>query len=270
LPITRVGDLDCYYEVHGHGPRVLFLNGSGGDLRQKPGLFDGPLAESFELLGFDQRGLGQTSRPDGPYTMAQYGDDAAALLDELGWDRCAVFGVSFGGMVAQELAVRHPTRVSRMVLACTSSGGAGKPSYPLHELSLLEPEEAAIRALELGDTRHDTAWRKANPEGTVKILNLMTRRKETGEGEPGREEGMRLQLEARRDHDTWDRLSGLELPVYLCGGKYDGIAPPENLEAIQQQIAGSRIDFFEGGHLFLMQDRAAFPRIIDFLNEVED
>lgn len=266
MPRRRIGDLDVYYEIHGEGPRLLFINGSGGDLRQKPNLFDGPLAREFEVLGYDQRGLGQTSRPEGPYTMAQYGEDAAALLDALGWDACAVIGVSFGGMVAQELAVRHPDRVTRLVLACTSSGGAGKPSYPLHELQDLPADERAIRGLELADTRHDAAWREANPEATARILEMTRARTETGAGEPGREEGMRMQLEARRHHDTYERLATLRMPVYICGGRYDGIAPPANLEALHRRIPESQVQLFEGGHLFLIQDRAAFPAIIDFLS----
>lgn len=94
---------------------------------------------------------------------------------------------------------------------------------------------------------------------------MMAARNETGAGEPGREEGMRLQLEARRHHDTYERLVDLDLPVYLCGGRFDGIAPPDNLRAIEGQLRNATLEFFEGGHLFLMQDPAAFPRIVEFL-----
>ena len=202
--------------------------------------------------------------------MAQYADDAAALLDALDWDRCAVFGVSFGGMVAQEFAIRHPDRISRMVLACTSSGGDGQPSYPLHELEDLPPEERALRAMEISDTRCDAQWREAHPEATARILEMMAKRAQAGAGEEGREEGMRLQLEARSHHDTFDRLRDLPMPVYLCGGRHDGIAPPANMEAIDRQIPDSSLEFFDGGHLFLMQDSAAFPRIIEFLSDGRD
>ncbi|MCS7002360.1 MAG: alpha/beta hydrolase, partial [Dehalococcoidia bacterium] len=125
MPFLRVRDLTMYYELHGAGPRLLFINGSGGDLRNPRagrGIF-APLTETFTVLAYDQRGLGQTTKPDGPYTMADYAADADALLEAVGWDSCAVFGVSFGGMVAQELAIRFPRRVRRLVLAGTSSGG---------------------------------------------------------------------------------------------------------------------------------------------------
>ncbi len=266
---TRVRDIEVYYEIHGRGPRLLFIGGSGGDLRQKPGVFDGPLPQHFEVLSFDQRGLGRTDQPEGPYRMADYGEDAAALLDAVGWDRCLVMGVSFGGMVAQELAVRHPERVERMVLACTSSGGAGKPSYPLHELQTLPEEERVLRGIELADTRCDAAWRAANPGAAAKLVEFSRARAAAAPDEadaPGRQQGFLLQLEARRDHDTWDRLPKLDMPVYICGGSHDGIAPPDNQQALARQIPGAKLELFEGGHMFLIQDRTANPKIIEFLS----
>jgi 3-oxoadipate enol-lactonase len=86
-----------------------------------------------------------------------------------------------------------------------------------------------------------------------------------GAGEAGRAEGSARQLEARRHHDTFERLRSLTMPVYICGGKYDGIAAPANLEAMHRKIAGSTMELFEGGHLFLLQDRAAWPKVIAFL-----
>lgn len=262
---ARLRGIDVYYEVHGQGPKLLFIGGSGGDLRQKPNVFEGPLTQHFEVLSHDQRGLGRTDVPPGPYSMADYGEDAIALLDELGWERCAVMGVSFGGMVAQELACRAPERVERMVLACTSSGGAGKPSYPLHELQSLPEEERLLRSLELSDTRCNAAWREANPEAAERMIEFARARASAGAGEPGRDDGFRLQLEARSHHDTWDRIAKLPMPVYIAGGEHDGIAPPENQHAMAAQIPNATLELFDGGHMFLIQDRSAFPKIVAFL-----
>ena len=116
-------ELDIYYErsePRANGP-ILFIGGTGGDLRNKPNQLDCPLAEHFEIISYDQRGLGQTSKPPGPYTMQQYADDAANFLNELEIDSILVMGVSFGGMVAQELIKRHKSRVTKLILACTSS-----------------------------------------------------------------------------------------------------------------------------------------------------
>jgi 3-oxoadipate enol-lactonase len=83
--------------------------------------------------------------------------------------------------------------------------------------------------------------------------------------------GARRQLEARALHDTHERLPALKIPVFICGGRYDGIAKPSNLEAMQKQISGARLELFEGGHLFLIQDPQAFTRVVAFLKgDVDD
>src|SRR3954464_14665472 len=99
MAYADVDGLKLYYERAGAGPPLLFISGTGGDLRMQPNVFASPLAKAFDLLAYDQRGLGRTAKPDGPYSMAQYADDAAALLDHLGWPGALVVGVSFGGMV---------------------------------------------------------------------------------------------------------------------------------------------------------------------------
>lgn len=211
--MTRVADIDLYYERRGDGPPVLFVSGTGGDLRARPSVFEGPLPRAFDVLAHDQRGLGRSSKPPGPYTMAGYADDAVALLDVVGWERCHVVGVSFGGMVAQELALRHPSRVDRLGLACTSSGGAGGASYPLHELDGMGREERARHLIGVGDVRLDAAWQAATQERTAALVAMALERAGIGADEPDQDEGARLQLEARRGHDTWDRLGQLRCPT---------------------------------------------------------
>ena len=258
--------VELYYEVAGTGPRLLLISGTGGDLRSPPSVFDGPLATRFEIAAYDQRGLGRSSVPPGPYAMADYADDAAGLLDVLAWEDALVMGISFGGMVAQELALRHPRRVRRLVLACTSSGGAGGASYPLHELTALPEDDRIARHLELADTRYDAEWRAAFPEEWRSLASLFRARAVIGSDEPGRAEGAALQLDARRRHDTWDRLDQITCPTLVCGGVHDGIAPPDNAEHLASAIPGATLEMFEGGHLFLLQDRAAWPAITAFLN----
>ena len=260
MTYAHVGDLSVWYERRGDGPRVLFISGSGGDLRTKPNVFAGPLGRDVDLLAYDQRGLGQTSVPAPPYTMAQYGDDAAGLVDHVGWDRCAVVGVSFGGMVAQELAIRHADRVERLVLCCTSSGGAGAPSYPLHTLIDLPEEERIAIQLGISDTRYGAEWQAANPDAAEKIFSTMRT------GKPAAD-GYLNQLEARSHHDTFDRLPRVTAPTLVCAGRFDGIAPVSNSEAIASQIPDAELRTYEGGHLFLLQDRSAWGDIVAFLSE---
>ena len=135
MPYLPVGDIDIWFDRAGTGAPLLAISGSRGDLRRKPNLLESPLAKAFDVLAYDQRGLGRTSKPDKPYLMADYADDAAALLDAVGWERVRVVGVSFGGMVALELALRHPHRVTKLALCCTSPGGEGGSSYPVHTVA---------------------------------------------------------------------------------------------------------------------------------------
>lgn len=267
MPFTTVRDLRLYYEIRGSGPRVLFISGTGGDLRRSPNAFDWPLTKHFEVLSYDQRGLGQTDRPDIPYTMADYAADADALLHTLGWDRCMVIGVSFGGMVAQEVAIRYQHRVEKLVLCCTSSGGAGGASYPLHELTGLSREEYARTVVELADERRDAAWQAIHAQEFQTLVNETLAGFKIGANEPNRAIGARRQIEARQTHDTYSRLPTLTMPVLICGGRYDGIASVANQQAMLKQIPNATLELFEGGHLFFVQDPRAYEKIIAFLQE---
>jgi 3-oxoadipate enol-lactonase len=265
MPFIAVRNIRVYYERAGAGAKLLYINGTGGDLRRKPNVFDTPLAAHFDILSYDQRGLGQTDRPATPYTMADYAEDVNALLNGMGWERCAVMGVSFGGMVAQEFAVRYPERVTQLVLACTSSGGAGGASYPLHELLDMPLREKTLHLLAISDTRQDAAWQAAHPQQVQELVELAEEAAAVGADEPGRALGARLQILARQDHDTYDRLPTLTMPVFICGGRYDGIAAVANQEALKAQIPHAQFELFEGGHGFLQQDPTAYPRISAFL-----
>ncbi len=267
MPKETVGDIEIYYERQGsggEGPPLLFISGTGGDLRNKPNIFDGPLAKAFDLLAYDQRGLGQTSKPDQPYSMAGYADDAAALMDHIGWDQANVVGVSFGGMVAQELVLRHPAKVRRLVLACTSPGGAGGASFPFHEIDHMDRETRSRHMMPISDTRRDAAWAAGHAEFYEQLVALGAA--DPYADEPGHAVGARRQLEARAAHDTWDRLPDIHCPVLVAGGKYDGIALPETQQRMATRIPGAELAMFEGGHLFMIQDRAAVPAMQAFIN----
>ncbi|TML86353.1 MAG: alpha/beta fold hydrolase [Actinobacteria bacterium] len=263
MPRARVRDIELHYERGGRpsGPPVLLISGTGGDLRQEPSILGGPLAATFDLLAYDQRGLGRSDKPDAAYTMADYGQDAMELLDAVAWDRCAVLGISFGGMVAQEMALLAPRRVTRLVLCCTSSGGSGGSSYPLHELDGLPQEERLARHLGLMDSRWDASWQAANPA----IVDLMRARAGVGPQDADAIAGARRQLEARATHDTYARLGQLTMPTLVCAGRFDAIAPLANAEALAAQIPSAVLQVFDGGHAFLFQDPTAWPAIAEFL-----
>jgi 3-oxoadipate enol-lactonase len=263
MAYARANGIDLYYERAGAGPPLLFISGTGGDLRVTPNVFAGPFPKSFDLLAYDQRGLGQSGKPDLPYSMADYADDAAALMTDQGWDEALVVGVSFGGMVAQELVLRHPQRVKRLVLACTSPGGAGGASFPFHEIERLKGEARARYMIPISDVRRDDAWAAANPDQHRLFVAMGAANPYADE--PGHAMGAHRQLEARARHDTWDRLPEIACPVMIAAGRYDGIALPATQEKMAARIPGAVLQWFDGGHLFMLQDRTAIPAMTAFL-----
>lgn len=265
MPVARVLDIEICYQISGTGPRLLKLWGTGADLRRPPTKFDRQLAERFTVLAFDQRGMGRSGKPERDCTMADYADDAAALMDALGWEQAAVLGYSFGGMVAQELALRHPARVTRMVLMSTSAGGAGGSSFPLHELAELADADRARRFLELADSRRTPQWQADHGELWQGLIDDGIAALRLTDEEPGGRAGARRQLEARRGHDSWQRLPDLRMPVSVFAGRRDSIAPPDVQRRLAEQ-AGASYREFDGGHLFFMQDASATPLVLDALD----
>ncbi|MFM7061486.1 MAG: alpha/beta fold hydrolase [Actinomycetes bacterium] len=257
MPLTTTGaGVEIWFERTGSGPRLLVINGTGSDLRTKPNILDSPWARAFDLVSYDHRDLGRSTRVDAQPSMADYAHDAAGVLEAVGWDRCAVIGISFGGMVAQELAIRHPDRVERLALLCTSSGGAGGSSYPLHELEGLDEDRRAQVLLAINDTRYDEAWQHAHPTEAAELVDLVR---------AARTPMSAKQLEARRRHDAFDRLGRISAPTLVAAGRHDGIAPLANAEALVAAIPGARLEVFEGGHAFLIQDRDAFRAVAAFV-----
>jgi len=263
VPLLDRGDVEIYYELRGTGPSLLFFNGSGATI-EGSGLLLDILAKDFEVLVHDQRGLGRTGLPSSPpSTLAPYASDAAALLDAVGWNDVLVAGISFGGMVAQEFAVTYPDRVRRLALLCTSAGGAGGSSYPLHTLEDLEPTERARISLHNLDTRFNAAWLDEHPSDRMLVDYTISRNAAPKSDDV--EKGERYQLAARATHDVWDRLGNVTAPTLIAAGRFDGLAPVANSEALHQRIPGSSLRFYNGGHLFVAQDPAALRDVVSFL-----
>ncbi len=194
--------------------------------------------------------------------MADLAADAAGLLQIAGWDSCRVLGVSFGGMVAQEFAATNPQRVERLALACTSAGSGGGSSYPLQKLQELPPQERAAAQLRLADSRWDDRWLEAHPADRALAEGLTAGHDQQ---DPAAAAAYQAQLEARAGHDVWDRLDAITCPALVGYGKYDQIAPAHNSTAIASRLRGAELRGYEGGHLFLVQDPAAFPEYEAFL-----
>ena len=217
------------------------------------------------MLVHDQRGLGRTSVPAAQPTMADYAADALALLDHVGWATTRLFGISFGGMVAQEIAVTAPERFERLVLVLHLAP-AVRParSYPLHELATLPAAERDAIGLRLVDTRFDDEWLATHPLDRAIVANRAAGA--ARERTPEQRRGEAMQLEARRHHDV-DRPP-----------RPDHRTDPRRLRRVRRhRPAGQRrgdprsaspareLRTYQGGHLFVIQDPQALPDIVEFL-----
>ena len=123
MPTVKVNDINIYYETHGEGEALVLIMGYGGNssgwFRQIPGL-----SQEYGVVAFDNRGTGQSDKPDIPYTMEMMAGDIAGLLEAIGIGAAHIYGVSMGGMLAQEFALRYPGMVISLILGCTTCGGS--------------------------------------------------------------------------------------------------------------------------------------------------
>jgi len=263
MPFAKINGIDIHYETVGTGPNVLFIHGIGADMKNPMGILNSPLPDHFTVLAFDPRGLGESGDPEGPYTMADLADDAAALAAVVGWDSCHVFGASWGGMVAQELALRYPSLVDRLVMGVTNWGGAASPgNRMLEKLN----EMPAAEKLKLSDTRKDEAWAAANPDLVRQAEERFRLAEEARKADSRLIRNFQYQAEAVMKHDAFDRLSDIKAPTLVFGGLYDGSNPPEITRAMAGQIPGARCELVESGHGDWYFDPKVWEMIVDFLN----
>lgn len=262
MPFVSTKSLDIYYERYGTGPTVLNVSGAGGDLRRtRPDV--SPLNKHFDVVHYDQRGFGQTSKPDVECAMSDYATDAYQLMDELDIGRAHIVGMSFGGMVALHIALLYPEVVQKLVLCCTSPGGL-LPSFPLHILQQLDSEARLEMRLGLLDNRWDPSAADPIP-GLGNIYDEIIEDARMAQGSEA-EIGSKRQLEARAGHDVLARLHEIQTKTLVCAGEYDDLAPVANSIALTEGIPDAQLRVFQGGHLFMLQDRNAMTEIVSFLD----
>src|SRR5829696_6249823 len=130
MPKITIGGNELHYERAGSGKPLLLIQGMSGTHVSWGEPFRGALEESFEVVAFDNRGIGLSGPVDGPFTIAEMAEDTAGLLEELEIESAHVVGISMGGMIAQELALAHPNRLRSLTLGCTYCGGEGSQLMP--------------------------------------------------------------------------------------------------------------------------------------------
>jgi 3-oxoadipate enol-lactonase len=238
-----VADVKIAHEVTGTGPPLLLIQGLGyARWGWEP--IVAPLAESYQVITFDNRGIGDSDTPPGPYDTATMAADAVAVLDAVGVSRAHVMGASLGGMIAQLVALEHPSRVDRLVLACTTPGGA--EAYPLPEVLTRLLEAATLPQEEA--TRRFTANALARPGPVDEIV---ARRMARPQALPA----WSWQAAASQTHDAYGRLGEITAPTLVLHGTADRVVDVRNASLLAERIPDARLKLLpELGHLFFWDD----------------
>ena len=215
-----------------------------------------PLAESYDVVLLDNRGIGESEAPPGPYTVAEMAGDVISVMDEAGLERAHVVGTSLGGMIAQELALAAPERVERLVLACTTPGGPKAAPMPettvrlIAEAPTLEPPVALRRFVE-------NALSPDPPEELVE--RILAHRIATAQPFAA----WAAQAAAGASFDAWDRLGLVGAPTLVLHGTEDVVVDPENSTLLVEHIPDARLEWFRGcGHLLFWEEPERFVTLV--------
>jgi len=250
MPLLRAGEIELDYERSGSGPPLLAIMGMSGTSLHWGQPFLSALEQHFEVIVYDHRGVGASSRLEGQLTIAQMAEDAAALMAALGLDSAHVLGISMGGMIAQELALGQPARVRTLTLGCTYCGGEGS------ELAAPQALQKLSAAMMSGDRRLAlrTAWEinvspafALDDEAYARFEAIASRR---AVAVPV----IMAQMQACAAHDTNARLHELAMPTLVIHGTEDELLPVQNGRLIASRVPGSQLEIFDGvGHLFFWE-----------------
>lgn len=241
------------WESRGTGAPLLLIQGLGYARWSWEPVVPG-LAERYRVLFFDNRGIGESDRPDGPYTAAQMAGDALQVLDEAGIERAHVLGASLGGMIAQEVAVAAPERVDKLVLCCTTPGGAA--TVPMPEVTVRLFQEAATLAPEVALRRFVENALGADPPAGV--ADEIYRKRVENPLDPA---GWQAQAAAGTTYPGPD--GDVTAPTLVLTGTADNVVDHRNSDVLADRIPGARLEKLPGaGHLFFWEQPDAFVRIV--------
>ena len=259
MPETRIGDVTLHYDVYGaHDPLLMIMGLGASSAAWDPELVQ-DLAQSFKVITFDNRGTGRSDKPDQPYSIEMFADDAAGLLDLLKIRRAHIFGVSMGGMISQEFTLRHPSRTATLTLGCTTAGGKHSVPPPPESLKVLTapregvpPEEIIRRGWPLSYTPDYIESHRAELE--ARIPRLLEN--------PTPPFAFKRQLEGTYTLKTWDRLPQIKAPTLVITGAKDVLIPAENSKLLAERIPGAKLHLIaNAGHGFTTQGRGEFLRV---------
>jgi 3-oxoadipate enol-lactonase len=250
MATIRVGEIELDYERSGSGPPLLTIMGMSGTSLMWGEPFLQELRPHFDVIAYDHRGVGASSRLDGPVTIREMAADAAGLLDALELDTAHILGISMGGMIAQELALAAPERIRTLTLGCTYCGGEGS--------SLAAPEalQRLTEAMMSGDRQRAlrASWEinvspamAADDEAYARFVEIATRRAVSVPV-------IMAQMQACAAHDTNARLEQLAVPTLVVHGTVDELLPVANGRLIAARIPGAQLEILDDvGHLFFWE-----------------
>jgi 3-oxoadipate enol-lactonase len=256
MPLARAGDIELSYERSGSGAPLLMIMGLSGTYSHWDARFLQALRRDFEVIIYDHRGVGASSRVQAPFTITDLAQDAARLMSALEIEPAHLLGFSMGGMVAQELVLHHPELVSTLVLASTYCGGIDSQAARQATLErLAEPVISGDRERAI-----EVAWEVNVSPAFASDAQARARFMEIGRERRVATSVVAEQMRAIGAHDTSERLPSLALPTLVIHGTADEMVPVENARVIAGLIPGAELELLEGaGHLFFWEnpERAA-------------
>lgn len=267
MPKIQAGSINLNYDTYGEGEPLLLIMGFGmPGIAWLPSL---PMLPGFKCIYFDNRGTGMSDKPEGTYTVEQMADDASNLLKALSIEKAKVFGVSMGGMIAQELTLRHPEQVAKVVLGCTTPGGPNaKMAAPEVVTKLVEgtklmasnPEQGLDIILPL---LYPEEFAKAHPE--IKQLMLAGMKMMP----PTPTDSVDRTVAGIMTFSAYDRLGQIKCPVLIVHGDKDLLIPIENAQLLKSRIPQAEVFMIpNAGHAFQAADPIGIhQRIVQFLKQ---
>ena len=266
MPKVKTNDIELYYETTGSGKALVLISGLGYPLWQWHKMVPF-LAEHFQVITFDNRGVGQSEKPAGPYSAQMLAADIADLLDVLGIEKAAIMGHSMGGFIAQAMALDFSEKVSELILCSTNFGGPNHIPITPEAMAVLsdvtsDPLTRFTNGLKVStapgwaDAHPDIVkewveWRVANPIDMASYQSQFAI-------------GMALTSE---ESAFENKLPNISVPTLILFGAHDKVVPPKNAELLRKQVRGSQIAIIpDAGHFFPIEVPEAASRIvIDFL-----
>ena len=263
---ARINGVELAYLLRGNGAPLVMIHGAQGDQSMFADLAS-VCAGNFRVLTFDQRGSGLSEKPDFDYSIAMLADDTAALMDHVGFSAANIIGVSMGGMIAQELALRHPGKVAALVLGCTTPGGPKEIRAQGNAFAAaysLQPMSAEERGKALAEAVFSKGHLARHPEIVAAMIEARRQR-------PIDPVALSHRMKALSVHDTYDRLPNISCPTLVITGRDDALISWENSRLLAERIPGAALEILDpAGHCFWLErpedSRAA---IVGFLSSKE-